>query len=278
MRFRWSSGAGSGTQRGPAATRSGRGPGSSAAVRASQPRSPSAASLSRPSGPRARPGPRAPRRPSHRGLRPRPRGLRPRPRRGSRRRPPPRRPHRRRPPRHRRPPPPRGSSRRLRSSPVTTTTTPQHVVNQPNLNALSPHIEALRGERRPVPVQLAASRRRASAPGVPSFLTLAWRAVHLRRQQPRGAPARHERRLQARARTSPTPIRASRGTSAAADAAKMQSLGFNVVRLGIEWQALEPGSGGPNQPGDLHARRAGEPTRIQPGGGRPVPRATWLRP
>ena len=28
----------------------------------------------------------------------------------------------------------------------------------------------------------------------------------------------------------------------------MQSLGFNVVRLGIEWQALEPGSGGPNQP------------------------------
>ena len=28
----------------------------------------------------------------------------------------------------------------------------------------------------------------------------------------------------------------------------MQSLGFNLVRLGIEWQALEPGSGGPNQP------------------------------
>jgi endoglycosylceramidase len=34
----------------------------------------------------------------------------------------------------------------------------------------------------------------------------------------------------------------------ATDAAKMQRLGFNVVRLGIEWQALEPGSGGPNQP------------------------------
>ena len=34
----------------------------------------------------------------------------------------------------------------------------------------------------------------------------------------------------------------------ATDAAKMQQLGFNVVRLGIEWQALEPGSGGPNQP------------------------------
>jgi endoglycosylceramidase len=34
----------------------------------------------------------------------------------------------------------------------------------------------------------------------------------------------------------------------ATDATKMQKLGFNVVRLGIEWQALEPGSGGPNQP------------------------------
>ena len=28
---------------------------------------------------------------------------------------------------------------------TTTTTTPQHVVNQPNLNALTPHIEALAG-------------------------------------------------------------------------------------------------------------------------------------
>ena len=28
----------------------------------------------------------------------------------------------------------------------------------------------------------------------------------------------------------------------------MQRLGFNVVRLGIEWQGLEPGTGGPNQP------------------------------
>ena len=28
----------------------------------------------------------------------------------------------------------------------------------------------------------------------------------------------------------------------------MQKLGFNIVRLGIEWQGLEPGSGGPNQP------------------------------
>jgi endoglycosylceramidase len=34
----------------------------------------------------------------------------------------------------------------------------------------------------------------------------------------------------------------------ASDAARMQQLGFNIVRLGIEWQGLEPGSGGPNQP------------------------------
>jgi endoglycosylceramidase len=34
----------------------------------------------------------------------------------------------------------------------------------------------------------------------------------------------------------------------ASDAARMQKLGFDIVRLGIEWQGLEPGSGGPNQP------------------------------
>lgn len=32
------------------------------------------------------------------------------------------------------------------------------------------------------------------------------------------------------------------------DAKAIASLGFNVVRLGIEWQAIEPGSGPPNQP------------------------------
>ena len=34
----------------------------------------------------------------------------------------------------------------------------------------------------------------------------------------------------------------------AADAARIAGLGFNVVRLGILWQGLEPGTGGPNQP------------------------------
>ena len=51
----------------------------------------------------------------------------------------------------------------------------------------------------------------------------------------------------------------------------MQSLGFNVVRLGIEWQALEPGSGGPNQPKVCTPGSSREPARVQPGGGRALP-------
>ena len=47
----------------------------------------------------------------------------------------------------------------------------------------------------------------------------------------------------------------------ATDAAKMQRLGFNVVRLGIEWQALEPGSGGPNQPQICTPGTPGRPAR-----------------
>jgi len=34
----------------------------------------------------------------------------------------------------------------------------------------------------------------------------------------------------------------------AADASRIAGLGFNVVRLGILWEGLEPGTGGPNQP------------------------------
>ena len=45
----------------------------------------------------------------------------------------------------------------------------------------------------------------------------------------------------------------------ATDAQKMQTLGFNVVRLGIEWQALEPGSGGPNQPSICTPGPPGDP-------------------
>lgn len=40
----------------------------------------------------------------------------------------------------------------------------------------------------------------------------------------------------------------TRWNFSAADAARMASLGFNVVRLGIIWQGIEPGTLGPNSP------------------------------
>ena len=43
------------------------------------------------------------------------------------------------------------------------------------------------------------------------------------------------------------------------DASRMQALGFNVVRLGIEWQALEPGTGRPNQPAICTPGTPGDP-------------------
>ncbi len=55
-------------------------------------------------------------------------------------------------------------------APVTTTTVPQHVINQPNLNALSPHIDALRGSGVQYQYSSGPSSQR-TAPGVPSCLT-----------------------------------------------------------------------------------------------------------
>jgi len=48
-------------------------------------------------------------------------------------------------------------------------------------------------------------------------------------------------------------------TFSAADAAAIARLGFNVVRLGLEWQGLEPGHGGPNQPGVCTPGQPGNP-------------------
>ena len=45
----------------------------------------------------------------------------------------------------------------------------------------------------------------------------------------------------------------------ATDAALMARLGFNVVRLGILWQGLEPGRGGPNNPAICTPGRPGDP-------------------
>ena len=45
----------------------------------------------------------------------------------------------------------------------------------------------------------------------------------------------------------------------ASDARTIARLGFNVVRLGITWQGLEPGHGGPNQPGVCTPGTPGNP-------------------
>ncbi len=44
-----------------------------------------------------------------------------------------------------------------------------------------------------------------------------------------------------------------------ADAARIAKLGFNVVRLGIEWEGLEPGSGSPNSPSICSPGSPGNP-------------------
>jgi len=132
-------------------------------------------------------------------------------------------------------------------APTTTTSSlPQHVVNQPNLNALSPHIDALSGSG--VQYQFSSSPSSQKSPsGVPSFLTSP------------GGPYLYDadnrvvllHGVNVVYKHPPYIAYPDRGTPwdlSAADAARMQSLGFNVVRLGLEWQALEPGSGGPNQP------------------------------
>lgn len=44
-----------------------------------------------------------------------------------------------------------------------------------------------------------------------------------------------------------------------ADAARIQRLGFNVVRVGILWEGIEPGTGGPNQPNVCAPGRPADP-------------------
>ena len=128
----------------------------------------------------------------------------------------------------------------------TTTTLPQHVVNQPNLNALSPHIDALSGSGVQYQFSSAPSSQK-SVPGVPSFLTSPGGPylydAHNRVVLLHGVNVVYKHPPYIAYPDAGKPWDLSE-----ADAARMQSLGFNVVRLGIEWQALEPGSGGPNQP------------------------------
>ena len=130
--------------------------------------------------------------------------------------------------------------------PVTTTTLPQHVVNQPNLNALSPHIDALSGSGVQYQYSSGPSSLRA-APGVPSFLTSPG-GPYLYDANNRVVLLHGVNVVYKHPPYIAYPDPGMPWDFDATDAARMQSLGFNVVRLGIEWQALEPGSGGPNQP------------------------------
>ena len=132
------------------------------------------------------------------------------------------------------------------STTSTTTATPQHTVNQPNINALTPHIVPLRGAG----VQYQASSGVSgvgTTPNVPSFLSSPG-GPYLYDSQGRVVLMHGVNVVYKHAPYIAYPDPGEPWNFDATDAAKMQQLGFNVVRLGIEWQALEPGSGGPNQP------------------------------
>jgi endoglycosylceramidase len=121
-----------------------------------------------------------------------------------------------------------------------------HVANQPNLNALTPHIVALSGHG--TSYQFSSSATSAgSTPGVPSYLSSPG-GPYMYDSSGRMVILHGVNVVYKHAPYIAYPDPGTPWNFDATDAKKMQQLGFNVVRLGIEWQALEPGSGGPNQP------------------------------
>src|ERR1700733_8298108 len=122
---------------------------------------------------------------------------------------------------------------------TTTTTAPQHVANQPNLNALSPHVLALRGSG----VQYQSSSGGATqgnGPNVPSFLSSPG-GPYLYDANGRIVILHGVNVVYKHAPYIAHPDPGEPWNFSVKDAQKMRSLGFNVVRLGIEWQALAPG-------------------------------------
>jgi endoglycosylceramidase len=138
-------------------------------------------------------------------------------------------------------------------APSTTTSTPPVApttvgppTTTPNLDALSPHVLMLRGSG----VQYQSSSGVSSegiAPDVPSFLSSPG-GPYLYDAKGRVVLLHGVNVVYKHAPYIAYPDPGEPWNFSAADASRMRSLGFNVVRLGIEWQALEPGSGGPNQP------------------------------
>jgi endoglycosylceramidase len=131
------------------------------------------------------------------------------------------------------------------------------VLNQPDLNALSPHIEMLSGAG----VQYQHSSGPSSpgvGPGVPTFMSSPG-GPYIYDSNGRVVLFHGVNVVYKHAPYIAYPDAGEPWNIDDTDASHMQSLGFNLVRLGIEWQALEPGSGGPNQPGVCTPGIPGDP-------------------
>jgi endoglycosylceramidase len=150
-----------------------------------------------------------------------------------------------------------GSTTTTTTSTTSTTSRRQHVLNQPNLNALSPHIERLSGPG----VQYQSSPGPGSptvGPGVPTFMSSPG-GPYIYDSHGRVVNFHGVNVVYKHAPYIAYPDPGTAWNFDDSDASRMQSLGFNLVRLGIEWQALEPGTGGPNQPNVCTPGTPGDP-------------------
>jgi endoglycosylceramidase len=137
-----------------------------------------------------------------------------------------------------------------------------HVAHEPDLTALTPHIVALSGPGTRYQFSTSATSI-GSTPGVPSFLSSPG-GPYMYDSTGRMVILHGVNVVYKHAPYIAYPDPGKPWNFDANDARQMRTLGFNAVRLGIEWQALEPGSGGPNQakictpgtPGDPHEYNA----------------------
>ncbi len=120
-----------------------------------------------------------------------------------------------------------------------------HVAHEPDLAALTPHIVALSGPGTRYQFSKSATSI-GSTPGVPSFLSSPG-GPYMYDSTGRMVILHGVNVVYKRAPYIAYPDPGTPWNFDANDARQMRQLGFNAVRLGIEWQALEPGSGGPNQ-------------------------------
>ncbi len=141
---------------------------------------------------------------------------------------------------------------------TTTTSKTPHVVNQPNLAALSPHVVALTGSGVQYQHSGGPTNAEQDLSGTPSFMTSPG-GPYLYDADNRMVILHGTNVVYKHAPYIAYPDPGNPWNFDASDAERMRSLGFNLVRLGIEWQALEPGSGGVNQPKICAAGSPGNP-------------------